>query len=499
MLQGALLAGSFSWTKVVKYISKREPAGGNISAFGDDCHDEDAEFENRAREHLHVWCAPLDSDILDPSVPCSPGPPLLSQEQAFDVPSGSEHSQQSEEILSESSTTVSQRVQQGTTETNGAEVGCSGARSLPSLPAAAAHAGSSCISDERKHEGWGVEVRTAGSGANALGGLCASSPEVVMARTQEWSALFAQGWIMAACRRDRDFTLPDGDLCQTEAVKTWEGEDGSAPAAQGQWTGRSEPPADQDRGALACESARSICPQIQYAAQAHPGARIQKDERSGAGSPNYMHRFPGGSCVKSSPGGGTREDVTESGMGLWCAPLGEDDEECVDREQADSWEMGIGFNEGAEALNERFRDDHLSQAVVDAAWNAASAPAAQASDGRGGAMTVAAVEMLPAYSPDAVPEAGAELPVECQLGTGGRKAVKAMIDKLKKSPGGWPRKSAQSGSALDKQGEQRCSRKCVRSQVCGRHVCCSAPALLGTARAGSVRRSWLRKKEEQEL
>lgn len=32
--------------------------------------DEDAEFEKRARGHLDVWCAPIDSDILDSSNPC---------------------------------------------------------------------------------------------------------------------------------------------------------------------------------------------------------------------------------------------------------------------------------------------------------------------------------------------------------------------------------------------------------------------------------------------
>ena len=80
-------------------------------------------------------------------------------------------------------------------------------------------------------------------------------------------------------------------------------------------------------------------------------------------------------------------------------------------------------------------------------------------------MTVAAVGMLPTYSPTAVPEALAELPEDWEQGKRGRKEVKAVIEKFKKSPGGLPRKNARLKSALDKQGEQRCSHTGVGSQV----------------------------------
>ena len=80
-LQGVLIAGSFSIARNFGSagVGSSSTADAGCFASGLENDDEDTEFERRARGHLSVWCAPIDSDMVDSSNAC--GETLIFGEQ----------------------------------------------------------------------------------------------------------------------------------------------------------------------------------------------------------------------------------------------------------------------------------------------------------------------------------------------------------------------------------------------------------------------------------
>ena len=444
LCQGALLAGSFSWSKVVGGSRVGDTCADSESPpFASENEDEDTEFEKRACGHLGVWCAPLDSDILDSSNACSDTiifaggePPEVEENRktqemrTADAPTQSPAQSHPAEITSDSPAAPlggARTWREGLMKTIGIAACCSPAtdndrETAPALqelprPSPQSTAAVRCALVEDFHPDSATPEREEGlwNAPDAGSKDIEDGPRIQLdeaaMKTKEWASMFETGWIMAA------------------------GGNGIA-------TTKSGAPGRTPRGKPG--SYKLARPEM-----AAPGDDIQVHTVSLLPMTRCPSRDEGAREMAREP---TAAASVDAG-GLWVAPHDDEDDELKFAQQQETWEMGI------RGIHQEMDSDEHDVYFANASTTAPpiSAPTISvATTNRAPSLTpnttpphtwnpipahahhrVIPTPIIPkpCFSPSTSSTTSGRPIVATPSGSGGGK-IKSMIQKMKKSPGG---------------------------------------------------------------
>lgn len=368
--------------------------------------DEDAEFESRAYEHLDVWCAPLDSDVLEPNSPCGTG--RLDMDSSV--------------VLHPAETATAQPTSHQQTWTGGAacchNLDVSAEEMLANSPDMQKSAPlSDAVQKRMRNRGEG-QLWTASGDLQHRGirNDAHAREQEALKRTKEWATLFQEGWLLASGQKGQDPALPEADGC----------------------TGGTRRIADQ-------ESHRTDMVSVNF---------------SSSSPLNCVHGDSRGTLkTQGESEGDGHTNFSDSEVVMWTAPRDEEEEDLANQEQSDSWETGISakFDEW-EAIHAHKRND-VADFQPDKTGVCTST---KCSGGEHQEMTVAAVltvDSVASARQTKLPEALASSRQRAEEGVGGsgRSTVKTFIQKMKRSPGGLPSRNERHKKERATVDEARCA------------------------------------------